>query len=138
MHLLSVERRFGHASNIEITFLGWYFGASDAVSHSTFGSVGGGATACPRLRCLRPRSEHGVPPGDQAAPGAGLGSGLLPHQVLFHIELTLWSKKRRVFMCVDLPGVEENGAFLGTDKLVWTGRKRAWRTSENVSVIFSQ
>lgn len=41
-------------------------------------------------------------------------------------------------ICVFLAGVEESGVFLGKGKLEWKGRKRAWRTSENVSVIFPQ
>lgn len=46
--------------------------------------------------------------------------------------------KRRVMTCVFLAGGEESGGFLGKGKLEWKGRKRAWRTSENVSVIFPQ
>lgn len=57
--------------------------------------------------------------------------------IRYNFTLTMWSKKRCVFLCVYLLGVEENGVFLGKDKLVWTGRRRVWRTSENVSVIFS-
>lgn len=142
MHLLAVGSEDFLAKivpgNMEIAFLGWYFCASDAVSQATLGGAESGATARARLRRLWPRCEHGVPPRDQVAAGAGLGSGLLPHQVLIHTQLPLWSKKRRVFIRAYFPGVEESGVFLGTDKLLWKGRKTVWRISENVSVIFSQ
>ncbi|XP_035462772.2 prolyl endopeptidase-like isoform X2 [Scophthalmus maximus] len=60
--------------------VGPYPGASDTLSCSTCGRFETDATAGPCLWSLWQRSPYGVLPREEAASGAGLDSGLLPHQ----------------------------------------------------------
>lgn len=60
---------------------GRFLSAHHTLPQRACGGFRSSSTASPRLRGVRPRPGHGVPPWEKAASGSRLGSGLLPHQV---------------------------------------------------------
>lgn len=123
--------------------VGWHLCASYTVSHCSCWGFERGTTTCPCLRSLRQRSQHGVPTREKATPGAGLGSGLLPHQVAYRGQVGIAEQELcvEVSLCSSplspLSEGEESWGCPGIDKLVWRESREEWRTSKPVSITFS-
>lgn len=81
---------------------GWHLCANYPLSQSTNRRFKKSAAPGPCLWSLRQRPGHGVLSWEEAASWSRLGSSLLPHQVIYHVKLTLRSREKVEISSLDL------------------------------------